>query len=270
MEKIDWNDLWKQARLNYTLGQNNVCSPDFWDKLWKSPYKSETTDNERLDWIISKLNIKRDDTILDIGCGPGILTIPLAHKAKHVTAVDISPIALKSLEKKAIEDGLNNITYISKKWEDVEEGLDIDIHDVVLSSYALTMLDLKSVFNKMGSVAKRAVCIFETAGPKYWHQKELWPMLYGQSFRPSPDYIYIVNVLHQMSIYANVEIAEYEMIQRYTGLDEAVQQWKAKLEVTKPRELDVIKNYLSKTLKRDGDSFYLNDIQKIAMILWNK
>ena len=270
MGKIDWNEQWKQSRLNYTLGQNRVSSPDYWDKLWESPLRLGTADNERLQWIKSKLDVRHEDTILDIGCGPGVLTIPLAHKAKHVTAVDISPIALNCIKKTAIEKDLNNITYINKKWEEIDTAIDADLHDVVITSYALTMLDLKEALYKMNNVAKRAVYIFETAGPKYWHYQELWPRLHGENFFPSPDYIYIVNMLYQMGIYANVETAEYETIQRFLSLDEAVQQWAEKLDVTTPQEIDIVRDYLSKTLNRDDDGLCLKYSQKIVAIWWNK
>ena len=266
----DWNKKWREARLNYSLGQNRVSSPTFWDIRWKRSDGVEKDGVERLQWIISKLNVEPADTILDIGSGPGILTIPLAKKAKQVTAIDISTVALKHLKEKGEKEELANIASIAKKWEDIELGKDIEQHDLVVASYALTMLDLAAALSKMNQATKRAVYIFEAAGQKYHHYQELWSSIYGEEFILSPDYIYVLNVLYQMGIYANVETFECELIQSYTSLDEAVRQWEANLYATKPQAVDIIRDYLCKNLIGEEDGLYLKDMQKMVAIWWNK
>ena len=268
--KEDWNDQWKRARLNYTLGQQRVCSADFWDGRWKRSAESGGAEDGRLQWFISKLNTDPESTILDIGSGPGVLAVPLAKKVKQVTAIDTSTVALKHLEEKAKKEGLNNIKCVGKKWEDIELGKDIKQHDIVVASYSLTMLDLIEALSKMSKAAKRAVYIFEAAGEKYWHYQELWPRLYGEEFVPSPDYIYIVNVLYQMGIYANVEASEYEIRQRFSTIDEAVQQWQENLNVTTLQATQTIRDHLLKTLEKEEDGLWSKRTQKIVAIWWNK
>ena len=270
MNEIDWNKRWRESRLNYTLGQQRVCSADFWDRMWKQDGKSGTTENGRLEWIISKARISPEDTVLDVGSGPGVLTLPIARKAKHVTALDMSLVALRNIEEKAKKEGLSNINCINQKWEDIEPGKDVAQYDTIITSYALTMLDLKAALSKMNQIAKRAVYIFEAAGSKYWHFQELWPRLYGEKFVPSPDYIYIVNVLYQMGIFANVETSEYELRQRFSTLDEAVQRWQEKLDITTPEAIGIVRDYLSQTLKKEKGGLYLKDAQKMVAIWWEK
>ena len=48
--------------------------------------------------------------VLELGAGTGRFTIPIARKAREITAVDISPEMLGLLEKKAESEGLGNIT----------------------------------------------------------------------------------------------------------------------------------------------------------------
>jgi len=257
----DWNKKWCEARLNYTLGQQRVSSAAFWDTRWKNSDGQGANGADRLQWIISKLSIDPESTILDIGSGPGVLAVPLAKKVKQVTAIDISTVALKHLKERAKREELSNITSIAKKWEDIKLGNDIEQYDVVVASYALTMLDLVAALSKMNQAAKRAVYIFEAAGQKYWHHQELWPRLYGKEFVPSPDYIYIVNVLYQMGIYANVETSEYEVRQRFPTLDEAVEQWQEHLNVTTPQATEIIKGYLSEALEKEEEGLYLKGLQ---------
>jgi len=59
--------------------------------------------------LVSKIQLGEDDTVFDIGCGNGTITIPLAKKAKSVTALDSSMNMLEILQKKAAVEKLSNI-----------------------------------------------------------------------------------------------------------------------------------------------------------------
>ena len=62
-----------------------------------------------------KSGVKEGQTILDFGCGPGFYAIPAAEivgtKGK-VYALDIHPLAVQSVQRKAEKKGLTNITTI--------------------------------------------------------------------------------------------------------------------------------------------------------------
>jgi len=58
--------------------------------------------------------------VLDIGCGPGTLALPLARLGARVTAIDISEQMLKLLEKNAAEEGLNIEKTILSGWSDID------------------------------------------------------------------------------------------------------------------------------------------------------
>jgi ubiquinone/menaquinone biosynthesis C-methylase UbiE len=266
----DWNKRWQDARLNYTLGQQRVSSPSFWDDRWKGYETADGNSDARLKKIISKLGVNPSDMILDIGSGPGALAIPLAQSVQQVTAIDISEVALAHLEARAGKEGLSNVACINKRWEDIKLGIDIKQYDIIVASYMLTMLDLTAALDKMNRAAKRAVYIFDTAGKKYHHFQELWPRLRGEKFIVSPDYIYVVNVLYQMGIYANVDISEYEQVQKYPTLDEAVQQLGESLGATTLEDSGIIRGYLRENLVKEEDVVYLKSSQKMAAIWWSK
>ena len=132
------------------------------------------------------------------------------------------------------------------------------------------MHDLTEALSKMNKVAKRAVYIFEAAGQKYWHYLALWPQVHREEFVLSPDYIYIVNVLYQMGIYANVEISHYELIEQFSTLEEAVQQWQKNLNVTTPEATEIIRDYFRKTLSKEKNGWCFKSPQKMVAIWWNK
>ena len=65
--------------------------------------------------ILERSGIKKGQTILDYGCGTGIWTIPMAKivgEEGKVYALDIHPLAIKSVEKKASKERLSNIKTI--------------------------------------------------------------------------------------------------------------------------------------------------------------
>jgi ubiquinone/menaquinone biosynthesis C-methylase UbiE len=64
---------------------------------------------------LEKAGIKEGQTILDFGCGPGFYSVAAAKMvgAKgEVYALDIHPLAVQSVQKKAQKAGLTNITTI--------------------------------------------------------------------------------------------------------------------------------------------------------------
>lgn len=68
--------------------------------------------------IIEQSNIQPGMHVIDFGCGPGRLTLPLAEcvgPSGKVTAVDIQDKMLQSAEKKALEKNLKNIEFLQGK-----------------------------------------------------------------------------------------------------------------------------------------------------------
>jgi SAM-dependent methyltransferase len=60
----------------------------------------------------SFLPVSAQDVILDIGCGPGSLTIPLSRVCREVYALDPTLPRLRFLEARRKNDGINNVTPI--------------------------------------------------------------------------------------------------------------------------------------------------------------
>jgi ubiquinone/menaquinone biosynthesis C-methylase UbiE len=52
---------------------------------------------------------RADDTVVDVGAGTGLLSLPFAARAARVWAIDSSPAMCEYLRAKAVSDGLSNI-----------------------------------------------------------------------------------------------------------------------------------------------------------------
>ncbi|MFZ2529489.1 MAG: class I SAM-dependent methyltransferase [Rhodococcus sp. (in: high G+C Gram-positive bacteria)] len=85
------------------------------------------------------------DTVLDIGCGPGRVTIPVARRVARVTALDSFPLMLDACRRRAAEAGADNIDFVALDWHDARPGVNLDRHDVVICSRTAALGDIERV-----------------------------------------------------------------------------------------------------------------------------
>lgn len=62
--------------------------------------------------LVAQLNIKKDDEVLDLGCGDGTTAIPAAKLGAKVMGVDIAENLVAAGNKRVKEEGLTNITFL--------------------------------------------------------------------------------------------------------------------------------------------------------------
>ena len=105
---------------------------------------------------LQKAGIKEGQTILDFGCGPGHYTIAAAKMVGangKVYALDIHPLAVQSVEKKARKAGLTNITTILS---DRDTGLPDQSIDIALAYDMIHMVkDKQSLIKELHRVLKQ-------------------------------------------------------------------------------------------------------------------
>ncbi len=59
-----------------------------------------------IDWVVAHTGAKPGDAVMDLGCGPGLLTIPFARAGMRVTGVDPEPAMLEAGREAAREAGV--------------------------------------------------------------------------------------------------------------------------------------------------------------------
>ena len=97
---VDWVSYWAE-RLSTKVDKDwDKAAPGFYKRTKKDDYQTA---------LFDKLILDENDVVLDVGCGEGSVTIPIAKRVKKVIGVDSSPKMLEYLEKRANE---NNITKI--------------------------------------------------------------------------------------------------------------------------------------------------------------
>jgi ubiquinone/menaquinone biosynthesis C-methylase UbiE len=101
-QEIDWND--------YDFGKN------FYNNVQRN---DETTELET-DFIINKLRLKNNSSILDLGCGDGRNCFELSQKGYKVTGVDLNLYAIEQGQKKISEQNIDNVELIHKNILDID------------------------------------------------------------------------------------------------------------------------------------------------------
>jgi SAM-dependent methyltransferase len=273
---INWNELWKARRSGYY--QRKAHEEDADKKLERAKKFSEWAirDKENAEKQIAPIKLKPEYTVLDVGSGPGRLAIPIAKQVKSVTAVDMSKDMLACLKENMEKEGVTNIVSVNKRWEDIEVGVDIEQHDVVMACHSLGMFDIQEAVAKMDATSKRYVYILSSAGRWMDDGEEgLGKAIYGERGHRArgwgSDYMFFCNLLHDMKIYANVDIRDAESEQRYESLDDAVTKWKEMRDIPTEKE-DVLREHLSRILVEDDGTGTLcfKRKSKNAMIWWKR
>ncbi len=216
IDDIDWAEL--RLRASAKNSSKKKTAPQWDSRAEKFAKRVEKSHYTSL--IMERLPLTKETTVLDIGCGPGTLSLPIAAKTAQVTALDFSVEMLKILDQQAKAKKLENITTMPLAWEDDWQQAGIPPHDIALASRSLAVDDLEAALYKLNDFARKAVFLTDKIGasPK---EPEAFAAV-GITLHPAPDYIYTLNILHKMNIAANMEVIEFDRKKNYRTIDEAV------------------------------------------------
>jgi SAM-dependent methyltransferase len=274
---IDWNTMWQEESAQSHL---NKSSPkELWDKRADSFNKriSRVIDgregldkDDYISKLLDKIEVKPDWSILDIGCGPGTITIPLARKVKTVTGLDVSSEMLKHLKINANNSGVNNISFINSSWQDAFKEKKVAEYDVVVASRSLMSGDMKEAISNINSISRQAAYLTLPIIhlPLDW---EVYNAI-GRKVKKHAPYVYFYNLLYQMGIIANIEIICSRVKVQFHSIESAIEDLQWRTEPFTPDEMLKLKEFLKKIIvKREDSSIIAHEgISKWALIWWKK
>lgn len=154
--------------------------------------------------FVVRMNLDGATTLLDVGCGPGTIGLRLADRLQRVYGLDFSRTMLDQLLANASAAGLANVEALHLAWED--DWATVPECDLVVASRSTQVADMTAALAKLHAKARRRVYLTHRAG-----NRSLLPEVLALLRRrplPPPDYIYIVNILHQMGIQPRLDYIE--------------------------------------------------------------
>ncbi len=245
---IDWNLLWKQAKRKKTWKSKKA---EDWNKKALS-FAKRTSTSQYTKHFLNLLSPLPEWSVLDVGCGPGTLALPLATRIRKVTALDFSQKMLAILNPKAIEKKLNNITLHQCAWNDDWHEHGIRPHDVAIASRSLAVADLKAALVKLTAYARSLVAVTDRVGPGPFDPDAFAAI--GRPLSTGPDYIYTVNLLYQMGYLPKIDYIELEKEVPYRDEQEALEGYLWMFRDLDAKERKLLKKYLRSitTINADG------------------
>lgn len=189
LEPIDFAHMYKEHKQK-TIFKGKSSSD--WDI--KSSELAPTMQNSPyVDDFISRMDISGDEVVLDIGCGPGTLAIPLAKKVKQVIAIDFSKEMLNQLEIYAAKEGIKNIKTYHIGWDD--DWSKLPIVDIAVASRSVEVSDVDKALSKMNMQARKGCYLTYKAGGSFVDMEIL--DFIGKTIITKPDFWYIPLLLYK-------------------------------------------------------------------------
>ncbi|MDR1529679.1 MAG: class I SAM-dependent methyltransferase [Burkholderiales bacterium] len=199
IDDIDFAELYRSH-----IGQASRRSKpaEDWDKRAEDMAKSCANPNDPyVRTFIKPMILDGAATLLDVGCGPGTIALPLASKFKEVYALDYSQKMLDVLKMRAKNENIGNVTTILKSWND--DWRDVPQCDIAVASRATMVDDLKDALEKISNKARLWVYTTFTVDRHFIDPKIIACL--RRKAVGFPNYIYAVNLLHAMGYRPRVD-----------------------------------------------------------------
>ncbi len=257
--------------------EKNKKGKGFWNKLKVDWYKKGVKFSGMDKAILRVIRplVKDTQTILDVGAGTGMLSIPLAKSGKIVTALDSSANMLAVLKEEAKKKKLSSkIRTINAPWGERK----IKAHDTIICANVPELLkpndkeDKNNFLSEVNNLAKKSVFLILGADPladKFYY-KELMPLIFSKEFRAKSDYLLTYTRLHEQGIFANVNIIEYDFDQPFKDLEEAILFWKEYMGIVTEEHDETLRKFLEKKLVKSKNGLLAKFHKKSAVIWWKK
>ncbi len=193
-------------------------TPSEWDAK-AADMRTNVLDSEYRTDFVSRVQCQADDTVLDVGCGPGTIGLALAPKVKKVYGLDYSQGMLDAMLENAVELKVSNVEPILVSWED--DWSAVPVCDIAVVSRASIVADMDDALDKLNQHARKKVYMTQLVGGRFV-SREIEELL-GREDRSFPDHMYIMNMLYQRNIYPTLDYIESaSRLAGSTSLDELI------------------------------------------------
>jgi SAM-dependent methyltransferase len=243
--------------------------PDFWTPRTVAWYARANAVGDYAARVLGAVAAELEGcrTALDVGAGFGALTLPLARRMRHVTALEPSPAMLAELRRAATRGGFRNVRLVAAHWGEAP----VARHDLVVCAHVGPLLREDSPFlREVGGVAARAVVLVHDAGggdDKFFFP-ELYPALLGRPYERERDPDGPLRALAALGITPRVSVVDYRSDQPLSSLEEACDFWMTYMGLEGDEVRAFLRRFLEERLTRDAGGWRAPFRKRARVLSW--
>lgn len=149
IKTIDFGQLYRE---HLARSGRVFKTPEEWDKK-AADMRTKVLDSSYRTDFVSRMQCAAEDTLLDVGCGPGTIGLALAPQVKQVYGLDYSQGMLDAMLDNAAELKLENVQPILASWDD-DWGA-VPVCDIAVVSRASIVADMEDALDKLNRHARK-------------------------------------------------------------------------------------------------------------------
>ena len=198
--RINWKEAWKAMRdermITPRIAYDNTFFIKFADGFSKRAKFNNYEFGRKSIEILNEI-LNDDLEILEIGSGPGTVTIPLAKKVKNILSIEFNKTNIKYLKENLKENNLKNVIICNQNWNKVNDEEIKEKFDLVFCSHFLWQIeDLENLLKRMEKASKKYCAFMQPCG-RDDIVKDIFEKITGQKytgqFEPDADYfVYLI------------------------------------------------------------------------------
>ncbi len=230
-----WEAAWEEVRSKSILRHSQVLHPKKWETfydrvapLWEDLWGHDQAMGDRVsEALVAQGLVGGRRTLLDLGCGPGTLSLALARRGLRVTALDQSAGMIACLQNRVREEGLKNLRVERADWVDFHPPRRFDL---VLAAFFPPALDPAGLRRLEALSLNHCLVLVNGGRETFPLRREIWEAVMGEPCPdPPPHLSCLVNWLLSSGRKPNL-----------AHLD-----WRTKLSLTSGRAFDFYRHYFS-------------------------
>lgn len=270
---INWEQLKTLNRPPMPPPPKEKDGENMWDRGAANYNRMASLEKKHTLNQINAIPVLPTDTVLDVGCGPGRITVPMGLRAKSVTSIDSSEKMLEFCKKNAANAGLTNVTTKFMDFRDVIPGQNLEKHDIALSSRSVGL----------GDIEKLSQCANRIAALIIWANAPSIPELLGKVFHGTTDsnrpprppmvrdrrvgYNVFYNIVYDHGYEPNVSIVEDGFTRDYASREEAYDDI-INLGKVDEDKMDIFKSNVDQFLTENADGSFTFLLETRTAVIW--
>jgi ubiquinone/menaquinone biosynthesis C-methylase UbiE len=267
-----WNTLWRQHRQSISRSGSGECAL-LWDGLAAARDYARLQAGDpggRNTMILRDLVFVPGGRILDIGAGPGNLSLPLAKNAESICAVEPAAGMANVFREEAATQNVENYRLIHKRWENVTLDELGEPFDLVFAAFSLGFLELRQAIEKMNAVCRGRVYLYWFAGESSWQKakRAVWPWLYGIELPPPPETDILAGMLRALDYAPLIKTYSYSCFTGYDSLAELVERQRMSYNLDTPELEAMFLQAFRPYISRNGARFFVEESADFNSYSW--